>query len=60
MINPKTTAEGNQMSLLSRLTAGLVERKWGFLFAELVLLVIGILIAFAIDGWVGDARDRQT
>ena len=48
------------MSLLSRLTAGLVERKWGFLFAELVLLVTGILIALAIDGWVGDARDRQT
>jgi len=60
MINPKTTAEGNQLSLLSRLTAGLVERKWGFLFAELVLLVTGILIALAIDGWVGDARDRQT
>ena len=34
-------------------------RRFGSLFAELVLIVAGILIALAIDGWVSDREDRQ-
>ena len=34
-------------------------RKFGTLFAELVLIVAGILIALAIDGWVSDREDRE-
>mgnify|MGYP001556459576 FL=1 len=60
MTGSKTTANGNQLTLISRLTESLVGRRWGFFAAELVLVVAGILIALAIDGWVGDARDRQS
>ena len=48
-----------QPTLLARLTEGLRTRRFGFFFAELVLVVAGILIALAIDGWVGDRKDRE-
>ena len=60
MSGPGTHANGQRLTLVSRLTGSLGDGKWGFFLAELVLLVAGILIALAIDGWVGDARDRQT
>lgn len=60
MISSRTSTENNQLTLISRLTESLVGRRWGFFVAELVLVVAGILVALAIDGWVGDARDRQT
>ena len=45
------------------IAANLVEnarlRRFGSLFAELVLIVVGILIALAIDGWVSDRDDRR-
>ena len=45
------------------ITANLVEharlRKFGSFFAELVLIVAGILIALAIDGWASDREGRQ-
>lgn len=60
MIGSRRTAEETQLTLLSRLTESLVDRRWGFFAAELILVVAGILVALAIDGWVSDARDRQT
>jgi hypothetical protein len=48
-----------QPTLLARLTDGLRRRRFGFFFAELVLVVAGILIALAIDGWVGDRKDSE-
>lgn len=60
MTSERTPAENNQLTLISRLTESLVGRRWGFFVAELVLVVAGILVALAIDGWVSDARDRQT
>jgi len=60
MNSSSTPTEKNQLTLISRLTESLVGRRWGFFVAELVLVVTGILVALAIDGWVGDARDRQT
>lgn len=48
------------MSIIHRLKEGLVHKRPGEFFVELVLIVAGILIALAIDGWVADARDRQT
>ena len=45
------------------ITANLVEsarlRHVGSFVAELVLIVAGILIALAIDGWVSDRNDRE-
>jgi len=60
MTGSKISTEGNQLTLISRLTESLVGRRWGFFVAELVLVVAGILVALAIDGWISDSRDRQT
>lgn len=43
-----------------RVTTAFVERRWVSLFAELVLIVTGILIALAIDGSVQDRKDRDS
>jgi hypothetical protein len=56
----RTSTGKNQLTLISRLTESIVGRRWGFFVAELVLVVAGILIALAIDGWVSDAHNRQT
>jgi len=60
MFDSRKTAEGNHLTLLSRLTDSVFNRRWGLFAAELVLVVAGILVALAIDGWVSDAQDRQT
>jgi hypothetical protein len=60
MTDSKISTEGNQLTLIGRLTESLAGRRWGFFFAELVLVVLGILVALAIDGWISDSRDRQT
>jgi len=49
-----------ELTLLGRLTNSLVNRRPGLFVAELVLVVAGILIALAVDGWISDSRDRQT
>jgi hypothetical protein len=41
-------------------TTAFLERRWLSMFAELVLIVAGILIALAIDGWVQDRKDRDS
>ena len=43
-----------------RVTTSLLERKWGSLLVELILIVSGILIALYIDGWVQDRQDRES
>lgn len=47
------------MTITSRLVENARLRKFGSLAAELVLIVVGILIALAIDGWVSDREDRE-
>jgi hypothetical protein len=42
-----------------RLADSLFRRRIGTFLAEFVLIVAGVFIALAIDGWVGDARDRR-
>ncbi len=37
----------------------LFDRKWGSLGAELLLIVVGILIAFAIDDWAAESDKRE-
>lgn len=59
MTNTATTARDDQSTLTGRLTDSLLNWRLGFFIAELVLVVTGILIALAIDGWVNDARDRR-
>jgi len=59
MTDTKTSAGDEHPTLTGRLTESLLSRRLGFFFAELVLVVAGILIALAIDGWVSDARDRR-
>jgi hypothetical protein len=42
-----------------RVTAAFLERRWVTLLAELVLIVVGILVALYIDGMVQDRKDRN-
>lgn len=49
-----------ELTLLGRLTNGLLNRRLGLFVAELVLVTAGVLIALAVDGWISDSRDRQT
>lgn len=47
------------MTITSQLVESARLRKFGSLAAELVLIVAGILIALAIDGWAADREDRD-
>lgn len=48
------------MNPVQRLGAGLRQQHWGQVVLELALLVAGILIALAVDGWIDDRRDART
>ncbi|NJD33110.1 MAG: hypothetical protein FIB04_14625 [Gammaproteobacteria bacterium] len=43
-----------------RITSGFRDVRWGHVFIELVLLIVGILIALAVNGWMEDRRDART
>lgn len=47
------------MTITSNLVNSARLKKYGSFVAELVLIVAGILIALAIDGWVSDRKDRE-
>jgi hypothetical protein len=49
-----------ELTVLGRLTNNLLSRRLGFFVAELILVIAGVLIALAVDGWISDSRDRQT
>jgi hypothetical protein len=36
-----------------------MNKRWTTLAAEFVLIIVGILVALAIDGWVADRQDRE-
>ena len=48
------------MNPVSRISSALRETRWAQLVLELALLVLGILIALAVDGWMDDRRDAQS
>jgi hypothetical protein len=45
---------------LRRIRDDLRELRWGQVLVELVLLIVGILIALAVNGWIEDRRDART
>jgi hypothetical protein len=45
---------------VSRISEALREMRWAQLVLELALLILGILIALAVDGWMDDRRDVQS
>jgi len=45
--------------MLNRLRRNLGESNYGAVGLELVVLILGILIAFQIDRWAEDRRDRE-
>jgi len=49
-----------QITFLGRLISSLLNRRLGFFVAELVLVISGVLVALAVDGWISDSHDRQT
>jgi len=48
------------MNPIGRLSRDLRDMRWGQVAVELLLLVLGILIALAIDDRMQDRRDAQT
>jgi hypothetical protein len=44
---------------LGRTAQSLLWRRWPEFFIEFVLIIVGILTALAIDGWVQDRKDRS-
>jgi hypothetical protein len=42
-----------------RISEALREMRWTQLVLELALLILGILIALAVDGWMDDRRDAR-
>ena len=60
MIAKKASNEDEQLSVPGRLANSLLNRRFGFFFAELVLVIAGVLIALAVDGWISDLHDRKT
>ncbi|MDX1507260.1 MAG: hypothetical protein R3358_03195 [Woeseiaceae bacterium] len=57
---PADVAAHESGSPVRRLTTSLLGRRWSVFIAELVLVVAGILIALAIDGWIQDRQDRRS
>jgi len=45
---------------VSRISSALREMRWAQLVLELALLILGILIALAVDGWIDDRRDARS
>ena len=48
------------MNPVSRISSALREMRWAQLVLELALLILGILIALAVDGWIDDRRDARS
>ena len=48
------------MNPVRRLGAAVGGMRWGQVILELALLIAGILIALAVDGWMDDRRDMRT
>ena len=47
------------MLAVRRILDDLRELRWGHVFVELVLLIVGILVALAVNGWIEDRRDAR-
>lgn len=47
------------MNPVSRISDALREMRWAQVVLELALLVLGILIALAVNGWMDDRRDAR-
>ena len=45
---------------VNHIAQSLLDRRWATFAVELVLVVTGILIALAIDGWSADREDRRS
>jgi hypothetical protein len=45
---------------LRRISEALREMRWAQVVLELALLILGILIALAVDGWMDDRRDARS
>ena len=50
----------NSPSTLGRLASSLKGRHWSTFVVELVLIVVGIIVALSIDDWVQDREDQRS
>jgi len=59
-MSKRKVPDQEELTLIGRITNSLLNRRFGLFIAELVLVIAGVLIALAVDGWISDARDRKT
>ncbi len=52
--------QDNPLSALGRLTQALTGRRWSAIGIELLLIVVGILVALSIDDWAQDRENQRT
>ena len=45
--------------MLAKLRKNLIEANYGILGLEIVVVILGILIAFQIDHWAQEGRERE-
>lgn len=60
MHDAASSGQDRPLTYIGRLSSSVRNRQLSRFLIELVLVVTGILIALAIDGWVSDAHDRNT
>ena len=48
------------VSPVGRVSQSLLRRRWPEFFVEFILIIVGILAALAIDGWMQDRQDRKS
>jgi len=52
--------QDNSPSALGRLASALTSRHWSTLVIELLLIVVGIIVALSIDDWAQQRKDKNT
>ena len=57
---PDKDVQDNPLSALGRLTQALTGRRWSAIGIELLLIVVGILVALSIDDWAQDRENQRT
>lgn len=50
----------SSLSALGRLANALTSRHWSSFVIELVLIVVGIIVALSIDDWVQERKDQRS
>ncbi|MCH5374533.1 MAG: hypothetical protein JJ992_11190, partial [Planctomycetes bacterium] len=57
---PHQDVQNEPPSAVGRLTKAVSARRWSAIGVELLLIVVGILVALSIDDWAQEREDQRT